>query len=152
MKAEAMTAKAKTWFVVADAAHGRVFAQDGAGGAILPVPGLTFVHPVEKDSDLFTDGPSRSFDGGGRHSAERHDRAGEHQRKFIETVAAPIEKGAASGAFTRLVLVCAPHTLGELRAALGPHSAKLVVREVDKDLVKLGDSALAERLGALMAG
>lgn len=71
---------------------------------------------------------------------------------FIETLAAPIEKGAASGAFTRLVLVCAPHTLGELRAALGPHSAKLVVGEVDKDLAKLGDSELAGRLGALLAG
>ena len=142
-----MVHKIKTWIVVADAAHARVFEQIGAG-PIQALPDLVFARKVPTDRELFSDRPARAVDrvGGGRHAVERHDRDQEHRAAFVRAFAEPIERGAIAGAFDRLVLVCAPHTLGEVRAALGPHATQRVVKEIAKDFAKVPDADLVGRL------
>ena len=145
-----MVHKIKTWIVVADAAHARVFEQVGAG-PIQALPDLVFARKVPTDRELFSDRPARAVDSvGGRHALERHDRGKEHRATFVRTFAEPIERGALAGAFDRLVLVCAPHALGEVRAALGPHATQRVVKEIDKDFAKVPDAELVRRLASAL--
>ena len=68
------------------------------------------------------------------------------ESEFMRTVASFLEEGALSKSYERLVLVAAPKALGDLRSTLSPHSAALVTRELDKDLVHLPQQDLEKHL------
>ena len=72
------------------------------------------------------------------------------QQRFAREVAELLERQHNQGEFQRLVLVASPGMLGDLRASLSERLQKLVCKEEDKDLTRLGTTELSQRVQALM--
>lgn len=95
---------------------------------------------VEADRDLKSDGPGRAFsshDNGTRRSSYSetnfHDAA---ESQFLSELGDLLHDALSKGDFSELVIVAPPRALGELRKQLGDDVRKMVVAEIDKDLVK----------------
>jgi protein required for attachment to host cells len=138
-----------TWVVVADGAHARIYASNGIGKGLTPVPGGTLDSPNLKGREIASDRPGRAFDsaGQGRHAMESEEDPQRHESvEFVREVAKLLEDRAKAHAYDRLVLVAAPRTLGDLRAALDKNAKALVAAEIDKDLVAFQADDIAKRI------
>ncbi len=133
-----------TWILVADAAHGRIFStQDGR--TIDEVANLAHPAARQHDRDLASDRPGRSFDsaGQGRHAMEpEHHPHDQEAEEFALELANALEAGRNQHRYKRLVLVAPPEFLGRLRKHLHKDTARMVLAEIDKDLVHLDEAAL----------
>jgi protein required for attachment to host cells len=68
---------------------------------------------------------------------------------FVAEVDEAVEKAVAEGAFNRFVLAAPPRVLGALRARLKPELQRRVVCEFPKDLTKLPEAELHQRLESI---
>lgn len=139
----------KTWVVVADGAHARIFLNEGPGTGLVPALGYDMIGNKLLSHDIGSDRPGVSFSsaGPGRHAmAPSTDPHAHAEHEFIRQVAAAIRQGLNSHAFEQLVIVAPPKALGELRAELDPQAAKLVKADLNKDLTHLTPHQLAEHL------
>jgi protein required for attachment to host cells len=146
----------KTWIVVADSAHARVFTRTGNHGPLLEQQDI--VHPDSQlhDRDLASDRQGRSFDrskGGARHSMEPATTPHGHAAEtFAHEVVALLESARNSGSMDGLALIAPPHFLGLLRQGLSEPTRRLVVKEIHKDLVRHSVKEIVEHLDALPPG
>lgn len=69
---------------------------------------------------------------------------------FAHDLAKWLDEAVRADAFDRLVLVAAPKTLGDLRAAIHPPVQNRIIAEVDKDLTKLDEKALYDALDEIV--
>lgn len=109
------------------------------------------------DRDLVSDQPGRKSDraplqagrrGATAHHAtggERHPRTHQTQQ-FVHRIAEALAQAVHAGSVDQLILVCAPHFLGMLRAGLPDSLSALVIDEVHKDLTHQPESALRAHL------
>jgi protein required for attachment to host cells len=143
----------KTWIVVADNAHARLFTRTGNRGPLTEQKDL--LHPESQlhDRDLASDRQGRGFEhskGGSRHAMDPkttpHDHAAE---VFAKEIVALLETARTNGSMDSLALIAAPHFLGLLRQGLSEQTRRLVVKEVHKDLVRHSVKEIAEHLDAL---
>lgn len=116
------------------------------------------------DRDLVSDQPGRKSDraplqGGRRGATAHHATGGErharsHQtQQFVHRIAEALAEAVHDGTVDRLILVCAPHFLGLLRAELPSSLSSLIIDEVHKDLSHQPESALRAHLtGEIAAG
>jgi protein required for attachment to host cells len=124
----------KTWVVVADRSRARIFSIEKPRGALTEIEDL--VHPEARahDRDLTSDRPGRSSDNhvlGTAHAARD-----QQAHEFAREIASRLESGRNGAQFERLVLVAGPDVLGFLRKSMSSQVAKLVVREVEKNLTQ----------------
>ena len=144
----------RSWIVVADGAHARVFENDGPGKGLVPVPGEEAHHSHKPNREIDADRPGRSHDrfGPGRHAMESPSDAhrGE-KRRFAEDLAARLNTRGQMGNYDRLILVAPAKTLGDLRAALSKETLAKVQGELPKDLTHIAERDLAKHLGAMIA-
>ncbi len=146
----------KTWIVVADGMHARFLrcAADGTlTSAVEPELYDPLVHGHSRD--LKSDHPGRAFDtgSGARHAMEpRRDPHVYEKHLFAQRVAHLINVAAAHKEFDRLVIAAPPKMLGELRAELDQQAARLVVAEIDRDLIKTPKSELLAHFADALAG
>lgn len=125
----------KTWVLVADAGHARVF--DRSPEKTL-VQVLDFKHATPKSSDLVRDGLPRTFDsaGPGRHAiAPKSDPHRTEKRKFAEALAEKLDASHAAKAFDELIIVAPPQMIGDLRPNLSDAVKRCLRHEVQLDLV-----------------
>lgn len=147
----------KTWIVVADGMHARILRQDKRGAPLSPAFDHEMVEPAVHgfSRDLKSDAPGRTFDAagsGGRHAMEpRIDPKTHEKQLFARRVAAVINEAASRRTFDQLVLVAPPKTLGELRTQLGDLAKKLIIGEIDRDLVKTPAPELPRHLSDVLA-
>lgn len=97
------------------------------------------------ERDLKSDRPGRVFDhaatGRRRGATAHHSTRGErnplqHEAEgFARRVAAELEKSLQQHAFERMVLIAEPSFLGQLRSVLPSSLLKILVQQVNKDLV-----------------
>lgn len=144
-----------TWIVIADGARARILAQKAPRGALLPALDQELVDPAVHghSRDIKSDAPGRAFDpgSGARHAMEpRHDPHQYEKHLFAKRVAELINAAAGRKEFNRLVLVAPPKTLGDLRAELDEHAAKMVTGTLDRDLLKIGAADLPRHLESLL--
>ena len=114
-----MVRKLVTWVLVADGAHARIFVNDGVGKGVQELEDRAFVGSRLRDRDIQADKPGRSFDshGQGRHAMEpRTDPQQHEEREFVRDVIDWIAAKPQDDQFDRLVLMAAPHALGDPRA------------------------------------
>lgn len=124
-----------SWIVVADGQKA-LFLRN-AGPAKSPT-----LHLIEKDvlenpptRDQGTDRPGRFPDAGqGRSSVEQTDWHEFEKTRFAKSIAAHLNRAAASGGFDDLYLIAPASTLGELRAALNGKAKAQLRAEIEKDL------------------
>jgi protein required for attachment to host cells len=142
--------KAKTtWVLVADGARARGFARHGTDGSLVAIPDGTFVHEVERVSAMGVDRPGRvreSADTAHHAIAPHVDWRREGKRGFAHSLAEWLEDRARHRAFDHLVLVAAPRTLGDLRAALGTNARERLAGELAKDLTAHPAAHIEEHL------
>lgn len=107
--------------------------------------------------DLVSDRPGRKFDRAPLHSARRgatarhatgaRNNPREHEaQQFAHRIADSLQRVVQAGLVDELVLVCAPHFLGLLRAALPPAVSALIIDEIHKDLAHQPESAVRAHL------
>ena len=131
----------KTWIVIADGMHARILRQDKRGAPLAPALDQELYDPAVHgfSRDLKSDAPGRAFDTGSgqRHAMEPRSDPKTHEKQlFARRIAALINEAASRRTFDQLVLVAPPKTLGELRTQLGDLAKKLIIGEIDRDLVK----------------
>ena len=131
----------KTWIVIADGMHARILRQDRRGAPLAPALDQELYEPAAQgfSRDLRSDAPGRGFNSGSgaRHAMEpRTDPKAHEKHLFARRVAELINDAAMRKTFDQLVLVAPPKTLGELRTQLAEKARKLVIGEIDRDLVK----------------
>lgn len=130
----------KTWIVVADSGHCRLFEAASRIGPLTEVADLVMPTSRLRDQDLVSDRPGRAFDafGTARHAMEPRTPAKETEsRRFAAEIASTLDAARQAGRFDRLGIVAAPAFLGLLREGLGGPVRNLVVLELDKDLTRL---------------
>lgn len=140
-----------TWVLIADARSARIASNDGPGKGYSDVPDAF----MEADPPAaYSDAPGevRSSHGPGRAAMTRHDPKKTAERAFAERICVEIEWRHRQGAFERLVIVAAPHMLGELRAALPSELRAAVLAELDKDLKHVATPDLSRHLSSVLAG
>ncbi|MFZ5833825.1 MAG: host attachment protein [Pseudomonadota bacterium] len=139
----------KTWVVVADGAHARIFLNQGPGTGLVPALDHDLIGVRLPSHEIGSDRPGVTFSsaGPGRHamapSTDPHEHA-EHE--FIKQVAKAIKDGLNTKAYEQLLLIAPPKALGALRSDLDPQAAKLVIAELHKDLTHLSVHQLAEHI------
>jgi protein required for attachment to host cells len=145
----------KTWIVIADGMHARILRQDKRGGPLAAALDRELYEPAVHgfSRDLKSDAPGRAFDtgSGARHAIEPRTDPKTHEKQvFARRVAELINDAALRKTFDQLVLVAPPKTLGELRTQLADGARKLVIGEIDQDLVKTPITKLQQHLSDVL--
>lgn len=139
----------RTWVLVADGKRARVLRQTGTLSPLEAVQGASFQTELHKSSDVRTDRAGRVQEsvGGAHHAvASRTDWHREEKHRFAGVLARFLEEAAERNDYDRLILVAAPKTLGDLRAALGQHARRRLGGELDKDLTEMSVADVGARL------
>ena len=139
----------KTWILIADGGHARVLETSGIGHALSQVQHMATEIELPPSRELGTDRPARTHESMGpvRHAVgEKTDPHRELKRSFAEATLARLEAGLAAHAFSRLVIVAPPVTLGDLRRAMSKSLSDHVSAEVAKDLVKVPNDQIRSHL------
>jgi protein required for attachment to host cells len=144
----------RTWILIADGARARVVENLGPGKGVSEVPGMEFSQPAERNRDIMSDRPGRTFESANnsRHGMEPpSDPKRMAEADFVAGLASMLDEKLKAGAFDRLVLVAAPQALGDIRKALSGPLASAVHGELAKDLTKVPNNEIAKHLGEVMA-
>ena len=140
--------KAKLWYAIADGGRAR-FVERDAEGAFRTVVSFESARTHAPTRDIGADRPGRVHDsvGPGRHAVEpRSDFKQEAKDDFVKLVADELGAELEQGAFDQLMLVAPAGVLTELKQKLAKPVADVVMRELQKDLTNVPDSALTEHL------
>ena len=144
-----------TWVVVMDssAAHFYRMHRDAHGVGHIDAAADPMVSDLHRHSrDLKSDEPGRGFsaaNSAARHAMEPpHDYHKLEKHDFVRAVAGALKSAHDGHKFERLVLVAPARSIGELRHELAETVKKTVWREIGKDLVKLNDQELWDRIEA----
>ncbi|WP_294945366.1 host attachment protein [Sulfurivirga sp.] len=128
----------KTWIVVADSAHARLFTAETPTSGLTELEDLVHLQARMHDQDLTTDGPGRHSNdtGVGAHGYEPKVTPSEEEAiRFAKELAKELYQAFHAHKFEQLIIVAAPRFLGHLRNALDKNVARVVSLEVAKDLV-----------------
>ena len=139
----------RTWVLIADGARARILENLGPGRGLISVEGMVFHGDHSATHDLVTDRQGRSFSsqGPGRSAIEVHtDPHRNLKTKFASRLAEALTIGLDQHAYDRLVIVAAPVTLGDLRAAIPDRVRSKIVGEVAQDLTKTPNGEVATHL------
>jgi protein required for attachment to host cells len=138
------------WIIACDGAKALFLRNDGDADLLnLAVVAVMEKHQP-KSSDLGTDRPGRVHESRGarRGAVEIADLHTDGERRFLNEVAAAIDKSVREHAVKRLFVVAPPTALGILRAAFSPAVAAVVTGEIAKDLVRLSTDQIERHLAA----
>lgn len=144
-----MLKNAKIWFVVADGSRARIVAHTAGERAFETIVELESPDAHLATRDLGTDKPTRAFGSadGTRHAIEPrsdfHDKA---KLEFADIVADKISDGAKNGLFQLFALIAPPKIIHEVKKHLSTEVSKHLAAELPKDLTKLPQGVLQERL------
>ncbi len=139
----------RTWIVIADGARARIVKNAGPGRGVVADSNLVFRSEHRKLQEIMADRPGRSFDsiGKGRHAmTDGADAVREDERRFLQSLAARLEKEAIADAYDRLILIAPPRALGDLRPFLSKPVKSRIYDEIAKDLTQLPNDRLTDHL------
>ena len=142
------------WVLVANHSNAHLFETQGPGKGLKYLRHLPHPEGRLKNTEINADKPGRSLDSmktGGRHAmGKEHDPKDQGALRFAKQLAQAMNAGRSQHHYTKAVLVADPRLLGQLRAALDPHTAALVTASYDKDLAGLDEQALTQALQELL--
>jgi len=140
--------KPKLWYVITDGGRARFVERDEAG-AFRTLSSFVSTELHKSTHELGLDRPARVKESASpsRHAVEpRRDLHEAAKADFVRTVAAELAALLNQGQFDELVLVAPPGVLRELKDSLSKPTAKVVVKELQKDLTKVPDHELTGHL------
>jgi len=128
----------RTWILVADGSHARIFLSLGLTKPLSLVRELEHPEARAKGEELFTDKPRM----------EPGMLPKDHEGLlFARELADVLDKACSRNEYDQLVLVSPPSFLGPLRKQLHKQVQVRVIDELAKDLVSLSPKELEARLG-----
>lgn len=147
---------AKTWILVAHEAGARLFESPGPGKGLELIEEIDHPEGRERDGDLVSDRPGRSFrkNSGDTRRASMGSSEGPHDRavaNFARDLAQKLQQGRVQNQSQRFVLVAPPRFLGLLRSSLDGPTGQLVVGSIHKDLARAKEPELIAHLGEIIA-
>ncbi|TWI12064.1 host attachment protein [Aerolutibacter ruishenii] len=126
----------KTWILVADEAHARLFESERVDGELLEV--ADFVHPEAHHADRgHRDRMPRAQQsvGSARHGIEpRTSTEDKNRREFAAELSGFLSEARVAHRYDSLVLMAAPAFLGSVRSELDPQVARMVTHALDKQV------------------
>ncbi|UHQ56711.1 host attachment protein [Microbulbifer sp. YPW16] len=142
-----------SWVLVANQSHARLFEATNATGNLHEVEGMIYPEARMKGTELYSDGPGRSFDSGGegRHGMgnprELHNRAGS---RFAKELAHALERGRQEGRYEKLYIIAEPQMVGNLRDELDPPTRATIAGESGKNVVHCAPEEIRSQLPQLL--
>ena len=143
-----------TWVLLADEGRARFLALTEPGSDLVDIEELTDAAAHADDADFRHDAFPRRGGGGDLRTggdaigASAEDKLDHEAELFARRIAGHLAEARSKGRFERLHIAAAPRFLGRLRKALDPQVAKMVVDEVDKDLLQLNRREITRHLFA----
>lgn len=130
----------RIWIVVADRMQAHIFRKTSKGIERIAdaKPGHSLATHEHKGGGSFHGYDQKS-------GKNHHDDAG-----FIQKLAAWLDTAERERIFDRLVIVAAPRTLGDIRAALSKNVFTRVTAEVDKELTEMPEAKIKEHLNDII--
>lgn len=126
-----------TWILVAHRGGARLFENRGPGKGLDLVQNLDHPAGKLKNQDIDSDKAGRKFAprATGRQGVGHDQEPIEHiAEQFAKRLSELLDLGRCRQRYSQLVLVAEPRFLGNLRAALTPHTAAMVMTSLGKDL------------------
>ncbi len=126
------------WVVVANSAQARIFSLENLQ-TLSEIEDL--VHPESHlhDQDVVDGQPGRSFDSTGSHRHAIEPKTSQKElslERFGRSLSNFLEKKYRASAFSRLYIVASPAFLGVLRQMVSADVARVVEKEISKDIVR----------------
>lgn len=137
------------WVVVADGARARIFETHRTAPGLRPVLPYDLTINRVRDGERWADraGQSHQRVGPGSSSMAAPTDPAEHEHELLaREVAAVLSHGRHEHRVDKIVLVAAPAFLGRLRRAIDPQTRALVVAEDARDLSRMPEHELEERI------
>lgn len=134
------------WFVVADGAQARIFANEAEKGGLALVAQLRNDKARLPGAKLGRDRPTRVQESANpaRSANEPHvDPKSKEKLRFAQQLGSHIEEAAKQSRFDSFVLVAPARAAREIRAALGAAARDRLFGIVNKDLSWVGDSDIS---------
>ncbi|MGB0629839.1 MAG: host attachment protein [Alphaproteobacteria bacterium] len=144
----------KTWILVADAAHARIFENLGPGKALRELPAEQIDQETPLTRELGSDRPGRTHDSTGTARHAKVNKADWHEQakaEFAKVLADRLNAACQNKSFDRLILAAAPRILGQLRGLLSPKVTSLVAAELNKDLTGVAPAELESHIAKVAA-
>ncbi len=138
-----------TWILVANQVEARIYSSKRLPENLILLNTLTNEEGAVHTRDLISDAPGRAYDsiGSGRHSMEPATGVKEEgRRRFVKEMVDLLESAHQKGRFDQLVFLTAPAVLGVIRKTLTGALARMVVKEIPKDVVGQGLDKIQEQL------
>ncbi|KAF0804747.1 hypothetical protein A167_03653 [Alcanivorax sp. S71-1-4] len=138
----------KTWIVVADSTHARIFYACNRVQPLTPVTELSFPEARLREQDIYSDRPGRMFESASeaRSAMELPDVREQQQIAFSRHIFDVLDKGRHKGKFEKLVLIAPPAMLGVLRHTLREQLSQRVELCIDKNLTDEPENKLRSYL------
>lgn len=137
------------WILVADSSRAKIYEADLTLENVAEVHDMVHSEARLQARELISDLPGRNVSA---RSGSHHNfspQTSTHQQEvqaFAKEVVQVLDAGRNKQAFTKLALVAAPDFLGHIRNGMPPPLRKMVVHEVDKNVVKQPVPALRKLL------
>ena len=138
----------KTWIVVADSSHARIFYACNRVQPLTPVTELSFPEARLREQDIYSDRPGRMFESASdsRSAMEAPDVRDQQQHVFAREICEKLDAGRNQQKFASLMLVAPPAFLGAMRHSMNSQLGKMVEKNVQKNLVMEEESRIREYL------
>jgi len=139
----------KTWILVADMAHARLFSAETRTSSLDEME--TIAHPEGRlhEQALTSDLPGRQMDrtNAGRHAVgDKGDIKKQEAIDFARHISHHLEKAHHKNNYRELIVVAAPSFLGLLRSQMNRTISKMVSWELPKNLVKQDVKSIRQHL------
>jgi protein required for attachment to host cells len=141
------------WIVIANATNARLLQQE-QGGRLVSLKSFSHSQGRSKIDELVDDraGSGAIVGGfGGMTYEPRTDPKRKEHVRFARELAQDLERQAQCGSFESLALFASNPFLGELKAALGPATMRLLSGTHNVDLTSVGPAELERRIAYEMA-
>ena len=126
------------WVLVCDGSKALIFSNEG-DAEHLDLKTLEVISQEQKPThELGSERPGRVFQAGSaaRSAVEQTDWHALGEVSFLTSIADKLDLAAQNRQFRHLVIAASPRALGTLRSKLTPRVQKLVLAEINKDLVQ----------------
>ncbi|MHB8346425.1 MAG: host attachment protein [Acidiferrobacterales bacterium] len=142
----------RAWILVAHRSGAWLYEQERPGGELRRVQEIPHPEGRLKNREIASDKSGRLFDSAhSRHTTSKiPDPKEQIAIEFAKHLADVLQQGRTANSFQHLVLVANPRFLGQLRAALDIHTAKLISGSLDKDLTDVAERELPDHLQRLL--
>ena len=140
----------RIWVMTADAHIAKVYSKQG-NGIVLTATIMPVAYEEERMSNESVGRVMGSSSSNVHHKYEPHQKQSQKEEiVFARDIATWLDTEATRDSFDRLVLVAAPHMLGELRKTISRPVYVRIMAEINKDLTKMDKAALQTELKKIL--